>query len=411
MNSSKTTILVLWLSCISLSATLAASTICRNALYLAAFIALIDLVIKRTPVKWNAGFTVVLLTLLLSLSLALSTWLYPSVTFFRIDENYAETAKRLFVGSITTFYLILHRDKISSKGWVGAYFWVTVGFIYTTILAIKISSPYARLEINTVATMTAYVFIVLSLATTFGVLKIRGWMKPFSVIGIIAITCYMLVLTQTRSVLLTYPLLVLALLYKEKFFTKRNSAMLLAILIIAAVFSLPKINKAIDRIADSTTEYEAYKNNNDNTSLGARFSMWKAGFFATGNSPLGESADRRDTLARQYILKHENGNPEAIRSIKNHYHNDLLEAITLRGWLGLITLLAFYIGTAVASRRFTGTYSTTLLLIVPTVIYGSTDTLLIDHRYVTILVLLMPFYLCSEAKKHPVASTTDSATH
>lgn len=411
MKSSKITILVLWLSCISFSATLSASTICRNSLYLAAFIALIDLVIKRTPLKWNAGCVIVLLTFLLSLSICLSTWLYSSVNHFRIDENYFEAAKRLFLGSIITLYLVLHRDKISSKGWLGAYLWITIGFFYTIIVALKMHTTSSRLEVNTVATMTAYIFTVLSLATTFGALKTHGWIRYISVTGIIAITCYMIILTQTRSVLLTYPFLVLALLYKENFFNKTNSILLLVILISAGVFSLPKINNALERIAHSAAEYEAYQNNNDSTSLGARFSMWKAGFFAISSSPLGESADQRDMVARKYIIDNENANPEAIRSIKNHYHNDLLETATLRGWLGVIALLAFYVGTVVASRRFTGTYSTAILLVAPTVIYGSTDTLLIDHRYVTILVLLLPFYLCSEAKKGPLSSTTDSATH
>lgn len=406
MNSSRTTVLVLWLSCISLSATLTASTICRNALYLSAFIALIDLFLKRPPLKWNTGFVVVLLTLTLSVSLYISTWLHSSVTFFRIDENYTESAKRLLLGSIITFYLILNRDKISTKGWLGAHLWVAIGFIYTVIIAIKLSSPDIRLEINTVATMTAYVFIVLSLATMFGALKTSGWIKFLSVISIIAMTSYVLVLTQTRSVLLTYPLLVLALLLKEKFFTKRSLSLFLIIFVTATIFSMPQINKAVERIAHSATEYESYKNNNDNTSLGARFSMWKAGFAAISSKPLGESADQRDIIARNYIINHENSNPEAIRAIKNHYHNDLLEAITLRGWLGFIILLSFYIGTIVASRKFTGTYSTTLLLIAPTVIYGSMDTLFIDHRYVTILVLLLPFYLCSEARKDPTRCTT-----
>ncbi|MCP2231334.1 MULTISPECIES: O-antigen ligase family protein [Erwinia] len=397
MKHSKTTTLVLWLSCISLSSSLVASTICRNALYLAAAIALIDFFIKKTKPQLNYATFIVFIVLLLSFSLYLQTVIFSSTMLHEIDLNYREAAKRMFLGTIISIYLISHRDKISDKGWLGAYSWVTIGFIYTTLIAFKLSVPNRRLELKTVATMTAYVFVIISLAATYITLKLNGWYRSISVIFVVMISSYIVLLTQTRSVLLTYPLILLLLLLKEKFFNKQNLVLLAVMTVCAISLFLPRIHTATERLERSFIEYNEYKNNDESTSLGSRFSMWKAGFSIISSSMLGESADRRDALARQYIDNHENGNHEALRVIKYHYHNDLLEAITLRGILGVIILLAFYIFTIYASYRFTGSTTITLLLMAPTLLYGSTDSLLIDHRYVTTLILLLPFYLCIDS--------------
>lgn len=398
-KSSVTTVLVLWLSCISLSSALAASTICRNALYLAAMISLVDFFIKKTRLQFNQAILIMMIALLLSISIYLPTVLHSSSTFHDIDMNYRETAKRLFLGVIIGSYLISHRDKISSRGWNGAYFWIFIGFIYTIIVAFKLSVPNMRLEIKTVATMTAYVFAVLALAATYIALKTKGWVRVTSVLVITFLSIYILLLTQTRSVLLTYPILLLVILIKERFFTKRNSLLFLITLILSTFILPTKFDQAIKRIDRSIIEYKEYQKNNDSTSLGSRFSMWKAGFSTNTISLLGKSADQRDILVRKYIKKYENNNHEALRVIKYHYHNDLLEAGTLRGVIGFAILLLFYFFTISASKKFTGNFNTTLFLITPTILYGSSDSLLIDHRYTTILILLIPFYLCSDELK------------
>jgi len=398
-KSSVTTVLVLWLSCISLSSALAASTICRNALYLAAMISLVDFFIKKTRLQFNQAILIMMIALLLSISIYLPTVLHSSSTFHDIDMNYRETAKRLFLGVIIGSYLISHRDKISSQGWNGAYFWIFIGFIYTIIVAFKLSVPNMRLEIKTVATMTAYVFAVLALAATYIALKTKGWVRVTSVLVITFLSIYILLLTQTRSVLLTYPILLLVILIKERFFTKRNSLLFLITLILSTFILPTKFDQAIKRIDRSIIEYKEYQKNNDSTSLGSRFSMWKAGFSTNTISLLGKSADQRDTLVRKYIKKYENNNHEALRVIKYHYHNDLLEAGTLRGVIGFAILLLFYFFTISASKKFTGNFNTALFLITPTILYGSSDSLLIDHRYTTILILLIPFYLCSDELK------------
>ncbi|MFK8258806.1 O-antigen ligase family protein [Erwinia sp. AnSW2-5] len=400
MKSSVTTTLVLWLSCISLSSSLAASTICRNSLYLAALISLVDLFVKKTKIKLNPAIIIIITALLLSISMYLPTIIYSSVKFHDIDLNYRETSKRIFLGVIIGFYLISHRDRISSRGWISSYFWILLGFVYTVILALKLATPHQRLEINTVATMTAYIFAVLSLSAIYISLKLRGWIRHLSVIIIVFSSCYVLLLTQTRSVFLTYPILLLAILIKEKFFNKHTSIIFLMILSFSALVFPLKFHAIFDRVSQSIVEYKEYQNNNDSTSLGSRLSMWKAGFFTNNISILGESADHRDVLVREYIHQYENGNNEALRVIKYHYHNDLLEAGTLRGVFGFIILLTFYIVTIIASRKFTGNYNMAILLVAPTWIYGSTDSVLIDHRFVTILILLLPFYLCSEKLKN-----------
>lgn len=398
MNKNYIAITVLWLICISLSTTLTSSTICRNSFYLAAFLALFDLLLKRPHITWQANHSIIVAILVLSISLYLPTILMPSVQLNSIDVNYTEAAKRLLVGAFILFYLQLYSDTLSEKGWFGAYAWLIIGFIYTLFLSIKIQyqGSTSRLEINTVATMVAYIFSLQSLATIFVLLKIKNWSREILVACAIGISIYIIVLTQTRAVILTYPLIVIALLFKEKFFNRRTLIFLFILLCIGAVIKWPNVKAVGERLASSVNEIQSYQENDDNTSLGARISIWKAGITAFKINSWGESADQRNSIAEKYILEHERSNPEALRSIPFHYHNDMLEAASLRGIPGLVVLLLFYLTVTVFTYKKTKTLNIFLLLILPTLLYGSTDTLFIDHRYITTFILLLTFYLCVE---------------
>ncbi|VTP68615.1 Lipid A core - O-antigen ligase and related enzymes [Serratia rubidaea] len=98
----------------------------------------------------------------------------------------------------------------------------------------------------------------------------------------------------------------------------------------------------------------------------------------------------------QYINSHEGGNPEALRNIAYHLHNDFIEAGSLQGIAGIIALLCFF-SLVYLARRHMDTNAMLILLILPTILIGMVDTLFIDQRYVTNLTLMLVIYLTPTA--------------
>lgn len=312
-----------------------------------------------------------------------------------VDKNYAETAKRLFLGGSILFYLSLMPTYLSDRNKKIAYSIIVIGFFYTIAITMKLykNQGLSRLEVNTVATMVAYIYAIQSLCTIFILMKFKFKFKELIVIITIVLSYYIIILTQTRSVMLTYPLFVITLLFKERFFNIKSFSALFIILLIGFFSNISVIKDGFERIVNSKNEIQRYQNNDDNTSLGARFSMWKAGGSIFTIHNWGVSADERYIQAKEYIIKNENSNPEALRSIAFHFHNDFLDAATLRGILGVVTLLFFYFAITITSYKITKEITIILLLIAPSLLYGLTDTLFIDHRYVTVFILLLPVYL------------------
>lgn len=387
--------IVLALSCISLSTPLVASTMCRNALYLAFALSIVDLLIKRPKVIFNQFTLIFFALLLLVITLYLPTIFLHSSVHYTIDLNYVITSKRLFFGSVILIYLALTKDRLSEKSWMVANSLIVIGFIYSSVIALKIyyENFGARLEIVTVSTMTAYIYILQSLCTLY-ILSQLKYRKTYLLLALVfSLSYYIVFLTQTRSAMLTYPIFTVVFLLKNKFFNIKTITIIALFSCVIVVFNLSSIKNALERMAYSVNEVQNYERNDGNTSLGARFSLWKSGLTSFKENPWGESADRRNIIAEKYIMQFENGNPEALRCLPFHFHNDFVEMLSLRGIIGGAILILFILVLSISAYKITNSINIHILLIAPTFVYGLTDTLLIDVRYVTIFILLLSFYL------------------
>jgi len=385
---------VLALSCISFSTALNASTICRNALFLAFVFSVFGIIKDRGSIKINYTLWFLVLTAVFSLSLMLHGQLFPSKVNYIVDENYYYASLRLLMGVVVFFYLAQIKGSFNYRELFFSGMLILVGFTIVSLQGIYLHSqnPGNRLEIKTVATTVAYVYAIQAFATIYVVSVFKSKFSSIVAIVVVLLGFYVLLLTETRSVILTYPFVVLVFFMQKKLINLKLIAGMLAIVALVIIINHQPFYNAFSRVTSTLTEVNDYNNNNGNTSLGSRFSLWKAGLNAFDLHPFGQSADQRFVEVKSYIDIHEYKNPEALRAMSSHMHNDLIDALSLRGLWGGILLIVFLLSLAYVSIRKCHDLSCATLLVLPHVIYGLTDTLFIDLRCVTVLILGFSVY-------------------
>lgn len=216
-------------------------------------------------------------------------------------------------------------------------------------------------------------------------------------IAILGLNMAVLFITESRAALIFTPQIYFVyFLFHYRFISWKWK---LATLLASAVIITALIPTSVwDRMYSIQTEVSSYDNNN-NTSIGARFSIWKSGWHSTEFSLIGQSPDERNTKARNWINSKERGNPEAYKNVIFHLHDDLLETLSLQGLMGLLSVLLFYFATAwhaLKNKRHELFY-----LLLTLVMFGLTDTVLIQRQTVMILCLciLLVGTLSSSQKK------------
>lgn len=120
----------------------------------------------------------------------------------------------------------------------------------------------------TVAFISFYTILVLQHSST-------RW-KEFLILGHFFTTFLVLVTTETRAAILTYPIIFFGLLvvklYKEKHIPWKGVAVFIVALIVG-VFMMK--DSLIQRYNDLNRDIVAYDKDNSSTSVGARFAMWE----------------------------------------------------------------------------------------------------------------------------------------
>jgi O-antigen ligase len=127
-----------------------------------------------------------------------------------------------------------------------------------------------------------------------------------------------------------YPVILLYILFNKYAVAKWKALSICALSFILfslmiGVFS-PNVYKRASEIITDITLYQQ----NNNTSIGARLTMWYSGINEIITHPGGVSAKERYQILADFINKKENGNPEALRNIPYHLHNDLIETMSLQ---------------------------------------------------------------------------------
>ena len=385
----------------AVSTTLTDTTLNRNAFYLATLFAVIILVIRRPRHIPREVLLISVGVLIVGLSQLLWHWRFPASanSLLEADESYSTTALRLISGAALIFSMGVLRDSWGRKTLIMVKSLIVIGFFYTSFMGLyyHLKAPGVRLEIKTVSTITAYIYVLQSLLTIYVISSINLRYKPLAITVVILVTLWIILLTETRSSLLLYPAILVLMFCRKHHFSIKMMLLscMVALLVSSATYHF--FQSTTERLAGTFTELGNYQKGDGNSSLGSRISMWKAGIDAIEHHPAGQSTGSRLTITTEYIHQHEGGNPEALRNLVFHLHNDVIEAGSLQGIIGIAVLLLFYILVFRASRISATAKPILLLVLLPTMIIGLVDTLFIDHRYVTNLTLLLTTYVCLES--------------
>ncbi|CAK9885647.1 MAG: O-antigen ligase [Candidatus Erwinia impunctatus] len=355
---------------------------------------------ENYPLLW-------LMLALCLMAIARGIWGYcfKATTFTDIRENYVLGGKRYFLTAFTVFYFYKARHLLTRPILTAAIVIIVAGLCYTLwqgLHAHSLSDPRIKLTADA-ATTASYLTVLVSMTCLYMVFQ-RFGITVWSLLGFFAIfslNIYLIILTETRAAVIITPLLYV--LFFITYYTRIHKTLLYGCIIIFVVAILGTPYAIWDRMRSIQTDVATYQINND-TSIGARFSIWKSGWHSVKISFIGQSSDDRTTKARQYIEQHEKHNPEAWKNVAYHLHNEMLEVFSLQGILGLGSLLAFYLsGFIYAFSRQARRSAGVMFIILPCFLFGLADTALIQSNtslLVCISLSLMMSRLCSATEKN-----------
>lgn len=170
--------------------------------------------------------------------------------------------------------------------------------------------------------------------------KTRGWGLLFPLIGI-STGIYTVLLSETRGSFfaLGWTLFFLAILSLRRRHFKIRSisiASTLAVLLIA-LFWLGNMEIIEERLAEAKHDITLYQQGDANTSIGARFEMWRFAWQEGKNHLLFGSGTAQMNIDKAAWSSH------AFLSQFGHLHNEFLDAFARRGLLGLGIILYIFL--------------------------------------------------------------------
>ncbi|MDH2999113.1 RfaL protein [Pasteurellaceae bacterium LFhippo2] len=147
-------------------------------------------------------------------------------------------------------------------------------------------------------------------------------------------------LNQARGPWVVAPIVLLVILWLNRhLFSKWIVVFLVVISLVGGVFAGKVIQK---RVEQATTEISQYvDNNNGNTSIGARFDMWKSAWLGIQEKPIfGWGLQGVKEMRKQHF---EQGKISQMASTFDHAHNQFLHDTSARGVIGFGALLALFL--------------------------------------------------------------------
>ena len=261
---------------------------------------------------------------------------------------YLEVGKILLFGAFSIFVFVnRHQIKIGNNT-----IHMLLAIAVQIMVVIYAGYQYLFLENTRVtlslaggadATGAAYTIAFISFYTILVLQHSSSRWKEFFILGHFFVTFLVLVATETRAAILTYPIIFFGLLvvklYKEKHIPWKGVAVFL-IALLAGAFMMK--NSLQQRYNDLNSDIVAYDKNNSVTSVGARFAMWKTGLAAAKDNYLWQSTDERNAKIVAEV-KRDPSLSGALDHMQGHLHNEVVETLSLKGPSGLILYILFVI--------------------------------------------------------------------
>lgn len=342
----------------------------------------------------------------LLLGLVFAVW--STISHYHLQENESKEllftpGKRMFLSSMISLYIIaMFKDGIIDPALIKKLFLFSFSsaFIAASIFGIMqglVSPERILLGINR-ATLTAYAYSALSIALISIIgRRVEGRLRyPLLLITII-ISVYVIFLTETRSAIVIHSALsLMTFLYIMRM--DKKIKIIYAALALCALIAVFSINSKIieTRFNDTISDINAYRQGNDQTSLGARFSMWKVGVMSFYEHPLGTTQNTRNNYIRDYLLKNKQENSAVFQYLDVHLHNEIIQYGSLFGIVGVLILLYFYVS-MIFTNGISGIICNPISMVsISTLLYGMTDVLLTSIEFIVIIssIITMAYVIC-----------------
>ncbi|WP_428943789.1 O-antigen ligase family protein [Pantoea sp. FN060301] len=327
---------------------------------------------------------------------------YFKDTFYKdIHWNYVNGGKRLLLTAFMVFYFYKSRSALNKITLNLSLIILLAGLFYTLWLAIDAHFPNGRrIKLTADAATTAAYIIILVCITSLYLAFQRFKSTSLSIVVffvIFSINITLVIFTGTRAAVIVTPLLYISFF----FFYYRNIHKFiiygcLALFLAAAVGTPYAIWDRMKNIQDDISKYQV----KNDTSVGARFSIWKSGWDSVNFGIIGQSSDARTEKARDYIVKYERHNPEAWKNVAYHVHNDLLEVLSLQGVFGIFALLLFFIcGVIFSLSRTMLRTNGVVFIIAPVFLLGLVDSVLIQSNSVLLICISLALMVTALKEK------------
>lgn len=391
------------LTSISIAFFLFSGPISRNLYYILTYISIIYYIVLVVKIDKKVHLYI-LPTLFLMVGVSKLVWLglTSNLQFPLVAYHYQISGKRMILG-----YFVLYCIQRNLNSWrfsrksaaFSSYLLFALLIVISLVDTLLYLKSGERIKVNSdAATSGAYMLVLFSMITVYCLRNFAtGLYRPFCLVTI-GLTLTTLLATETRSALIFYALFVVFCFGHELIYGKKSHKRVLASAILvlglcALSYGKMYYQPAMERMDGIKQEATQYMHGQNNTSLGARLSLWKSAWFSFEHHPLGQSVDSRNALASQYIRQYESGNQEALNNVQYHMHNDILDTLSLQGIFGGMLMLALFLALLFYPFVLFNGASAFLLLSLPVLFFSQGDCQFYNRESPYFMILVLGFLM------------------
>ncbi|WBM70601.1 O-antigen ligase family protein [Buttiauxella sp. WJP83] len=360
----------------------------KDFYYIAVYLSIAGMMIEWKSLsfkKFNIAYPIILLGVI---KLIWFLWLGRDASGYNTYSDQLGAGKKLLLGGVMVFYITHFKHYLRALNYKNVMLAIIgIAFILASSYAFWQSfHGMVRVEmaINR-ATISAYIYSTLSMIFIY-FLYLQKKPTYYVIAALSILTSFVvIILTGTRAAII-FHLLIIAVM-TTYYFKKIHLKSMLIVLIVAilAIFFLYK-NYIYPKIEQTYDEVSLYQEGKDNTSLGARFSMWTVGINNFVNAPFGQSMQSRYSYSDQFTTQ----NPQyksAMEFISVHLHDEMIETLSLQGIFGGLALLWLYMSLCWVALRERNT--PLLFAMNGLIVYGLSDVLLLSSEAILFYVAVI----------------------
>ncbi|XTZ38269.1 O-antigen ligase family protein [Salmonella enterica] len=265
-------------------------------------------------------------------------------SFFRgTYHSYINTAKIFIFGAFMVYLAATSRIKFEKD--IILYCFYSISFlIFGLALFQKYSAGMDRVDFGIgTSTGAAYSIMLLGLISAVSILYTQKNHPLLFIVNAVLILAA-LIMTQTRSTVLIFPIIcciAIATHYnkKPKKLFLSVCAFLVLLIMLGLIFSKPIAH----RYEAAVKDIDLYQQDNSHSSLGARLAMYEVGITIFQNEPLKWRSAEERAKKTEAMITHNKSLSSTLPFLNIHLHNELIESASLKGLVGAISTLSFYV--------------------------------------------------------------------